>query len=139
MQLFIRPILGLAAGGLVMVMAAQPAQAAPPARPNVAPAVVRPATIVPATVRPAAQPYVYPQYNGSSLFNGGSRPIGWDWWRTYPYSNYNAWRNSYWYLPYNANYLYSPSQAYPYYNPALLPPVPELPPIPQPWGISSYR
>jgi hypothetical protein len=80
------------------------------------------------------QPYVYPNYNGS-------RPIGWDWWRTYPYSDYNVWRNSYWYLPYNTNYLY-PSQVYPYNyntNPALLPPVPELPPVPQPWGVGSYR
>ncbi len=51
----------------------------------------------------------------------------------------NAWRNLYWYPPYNTNYPYSPSQAYAYYNPAL-PPVPELPPIPQPRGIgSSYR
>ena len=34
---------------------------------------------------------------------------GWDWWRTYPYSSYNAWRNPYWYYP------YTPYVVYPYY------------------------
>ncbi len=98
----------------------QPAQAAPPA--------ARPA-VVPAVNRPAYQPYAYPQYNG------GSRPIGWDWWRTYPYSPYNTWRNAY-YLPYNANYLYAPGQAYPYYP---LPPVPLVPSVPLPWGAGSMN
>jgi hypothetical protein len=122
MRLF-NQLLGLAAGGLVMVTAfAQPAQAAPPTvlpgRPNVVPSY---------PARPANQVIVYPQYNG-----GSSRPIGWDWWRTYPYSSYNAWRNSYWYPPYNYNYPYAPYEAYPYY-----PPVPPIPPVPQPWGIGS--
>jgi hypothetical protein len=103
MRLFMQQILGLAAGCLVMVTGfAQPAQAAPPVvpgRPAVAP------SYTPA--RPAVQPTVYPQYNG------GSRPIGWDWWRTYPWSPYNAWQNRYWYPPYNTNYPYAPDQAYP--------------------------
>jgi hypothetical protein len=128
MRFFTNQLLGLVAGSLVMVTAAaQPAQAAPPvvpSRPNVVP------SYTPA--RSASQVIVYPQYNG-----GSNRPIGWDWWRTYPYSNYNAWRNSYWYPPYNYNYPYAPYEAYPYYP---VPPVPQPAPIPQPWGIgSSYR
>ena len=117
---YIRPLLGLAAGLVLVAAIAQPAQAAGPViinRPNV----------------PAYRPAVYPNYNG------GSRPIGWDWWRTYPYSNYNAWRNPYWYPPYNSNYPYVPDQAYPYY-PIVVPqpyPVPQTAPIPQPWGIGS--
>jgi hypothetical protein len=125
MRFFMYQLLGVAAGGLVMLTAfAQPAKAAQPittARPYVVPA-----------TRPATQPYVYPQYNG------GSRPIGWDWWRTYPYSQYNAWQNPYWYPPYNTNYPYPPDQAYPYPVPQPYP-APQ-PPIPQPWGTgSSYR
>ena len=128
----IRHLLGLAAGGLVLVTAfAQPAQAAPPIsanRPYVAP------TYTPTVNRPVNQPFVYPNYNG-----GSSRPIGWDWWRTYPYSSYNAWRNPYWYPPYNNNYPFVPDQANPYY-PYVVPqpyPVPQPAPAPQPWGIGS--
>jgi hypothetical protein len=121
MRLF-NQLLGLAAGGLLMVGFAQPARAAQPVMPG------RP-NVVPSDTpnRPAPQPYVYPQYNG-----GSNRPIGWDWWRTYPYSQYNAWRNSYWYPPYNYNFPYAPYEAYPYY-----PSVPQPAPIPQPWGIGS--
>jgi hypothetical protein len=124
MRLFMNQLLGMAAGALVMVTAfVQPAQAAPPVVPN------RP-YVVP-TTRPVNRPAVYPQYNGAN------RPIGWDWWRTYPYSQYNAWRNPYWYPTYNIYYPYTAVQTYPYY---FYPPVPQPAPIPQPYDIgSSYR
>jgi hypothetical protein len=116
MSVFMRQILGLVAGGLVLVTASiQPAQAASPYTP----------------ARPTYQPIVYPQYNG------GSRPIGGDWWRTYPWSPYNAWQNPYWYPPYNNNYPYPPNQAYPYYPVPRPYPVPQPAPIPSPWGIGS--
>jgi hypothetical protein len=116
MSVFMRQILGLAAGGLILVTGfAQPAQAASPYTP----------------ARPTYQPIVYPQYNG------GSRPIGGDWWRTYPWSPYNAWQNPYWYPPYNKNYPYPPDQAYPYYPVPRPYPVPQPTPIPSPWGIGS--
>jgi hypothetical protein len=122
MRLFMNQLLGMAAGALVMVTAfVQPAQAAPPVVPN------RP-YVVP-TTRPVNRPAVYPQYNGAS------RPIGWDWWRTYPYSQYSAWRNPY--PTYNIYYPYTAVQTYPYY---FYPPVPQPAPIPQPYDIgSSYR
>ena len=56
---------------------------------------------------------------------------GWDWWRTYPWSPYNAWKNPYWYPPYNGNYPYPPDTAYPYNPYPVSPPVP-LPPVPLP-------
>jgi hypothetical protein len=46
---------------------------------------------------------------------GATRPIGSDWWRTYPYSSYNSWRNPYWYQPYNGYYPVAPVQVLPYY------------------------
>jgi uncharacterized protein (TIGR03000 family) len=46
--------------------------------------------------------------------NPGMMP-GQDWWKIYPWSAYNAWRNPYWYPPYNTNYPFAPNQAYPYY------------------------
>jgi len=116
-----RYILGLAAGCLILAAAsAQPVSAAPPAafqRPNVRPAYVQP------NLYPVSRPSVNPQYNGT-------RPIGGDWWRTYPWSPYNAYQNPYWYPPYNNNYPYPPNQAYPY-NPY---PVPQPWPAPTPWG-----
>jgi hypothetical protein len=75
------------------------------------------------------RPIVFPPANGG-------RPIGGDWWRTYPWSPYNAWRNPYWYPPYNDNYPYPPDQAYPY-TPYPVPrpyPVPQPYPAPLPWG-----
>jgi hypothetical protein len=128
MLYYIRPLLGLAAGLVLVAAIAQPAQAA-------GPVIINRPSVVPAS-RPAYQPAVYPNYNG------GSRPIGWDWWRTYPYSNYNAYRNLYWYPPYNYNYPYAPASAYPYY-PIVVPqpyPVPQPAPVPQPYDFgSSYR
>jgi hypothetical protein len=53
----------------------------------------------------ASQSSAHPNPNG--------RPIGWDWWKTYPWSPYNAWKNPYWYPPYNPNYPFPPDQAYP--------------------------
>jgi uncharacterized protein (TIGR03000 family) len=51
---------------------------------------------------------------------------GQDWWRIYPWSAYNAWRNIYWYPPYNTNYPFPPAAAYggyaaPAYYPASYP------------------
>ena len=119
-----RYILGLAAGGLVLVAAStQPASAAPqgaPFRPGVPPAPVRPNPL------PQNRPTVYPPFNGT-------RPIGEDWWRTYPWSPYNAWKNPYWYPPYNNNYPYPPDEAYPP-NPYPVPRPYPMPPTPSPWG-----
>jgi uncharacterized protein (TIGR03000 family) len=53
------------------------------------------------------RPY-YPSYHYA--YSGGRMP-GWDWWRTYPWSAYNAWRNPYWFPPYNTNYPYAPYEA----------------------------
>jgi len=65
----------------------------------------------------------------------GKQPIGSDWWRTYPWSPYNAWQNRYWYPPYNKNYPFAPDEAYPYRPyPA---PRPYPYPAPSPWGIGS--
>jgi hypothetical protein len=105
-----RSILGLAAGALLLVTAsAQPAAAAGPYRPGVPPG------YMPAKPLPVRPPAVYPP-------NHGVRPPGWDWWKTYPWSPYNAWKNPYWYPPYNNYYPYPPYPAYPYY------------PVPLPWG-----
>jgi hypothetical protein len=125
MRLFMNQLLGLAAGGLVIVTAlAQPAQAAQPVVPN------RPNIVPAARPVPVSQPKVNFQYNSS-------RPIGWDWWRTYPYSPYNTWRNPYWYSTYNVYYPYAPVQTYPYY---IYVPVPQPTPVPQPYDVgSSYR
>ena len=126
-------ILGLAVGSLILVAAsAQPAHAAQPGapfRPGVPSAQVRPNPL------PLTRPTVAPQYHGTP-------PIGGDWWRIYPWSPYNAWKNPYWYPPYNTNYPYPPDQAYPYnpypYNPY---PAPQPLPPPLPWGGigSSYK
>ena len=120
-----RNSLGLAAVSLILVAAsALPARAAQqpaPSRPGVPSAQVRP--------NPLPLPTVYPPYNPT-------RPIGGDWWRIYPWSPYNAWRNPYWYPPYNNNYPFPPYRAYPY-NPYLMPqpyPVPQPVPVPFPWG-----
>src|SRR5262249_8108521 len=135
MSHYMRNILGLAAVSLILVAAsAQPARAdrhgvprppnpsprptvpAQPARPALHGAPLRPG-VFSAQVRPnphpLTRPTVHPQYNGT-------RPIGWDWWRIYPWSPYNAWKNSYWYPPYNTNYPFPPDGAYPY-NPYLVP------------------
>jgi hypothetical protein len=114
-----RYLLGLAAGGLVLITAtAQPATAAPPAaryQPYVRPAYA-PTKALPVNQRS------YWRYNGV-------RP-GSDWWRIYPWSPYNAWRNPYWYPPYNKFYPYPPYQAYPYYSSyPVIPPIPPLPPV----------
>jgi hypothetical protein len=102
-------VLGWATGALLLIAAsAQPAPAAGPVRPGrpgrpvVLPA-YRPVNTVPER-RPAADP----------AHRNGRLP-GSDWWRTYPWSPYNAWRNPYWYPPYNRNYPNPPDAAYPYY------------------------
>jgi hypothetical protein len=131
MSYSMRYILGLAAGALILVTAsAQPASAqqATPFRPKVPSGTFRPKPL------PVIQP-VYPH-------DKGMRPIGGDWWRTYPWSPYNAWKNPYWYPPYNTNYPYPPDQAYPY-NPYPDNPYPAPQPLPPPlpWGGigSSYK
>jgi uncharacterized protein (TIGR03000 family) len=64
-----------------------------------------------------ARPFLYRSYGGYSGFYNRNRMPGWDWWRIYPWSPYNAWRNPYWYPPYNYNYPYPPYQAGGYYYP----------------------
>ena len=126
-------ILGLAAGSLILVAAsAQPARAAQPGapfRPGVPSAQVRPNPL------PQTRPTVAPRYHGTP-------PIGGDWWRIYPWSPYNAWKNPYWYPPYNNNYPFPPDGAYPQPPyPAPRPyPVPQPVPVPLPGGgIGSDR
>jgi len=85
-----RLFLGLMTGALLLVGSAQ---AAPP----------RPAPVV---HRPPVNPGMQ------------TRP-GQDWWRIYPWSAYNAWRNIYWYPPYNPYYPYAPIQAYGSYQPSV--------------------
>ena len=124
MILSTRYVLGWAAGGLLLITAsAQPASAAWPAapdRPSVSPA------YRPANTLPGRRPSIYPP-------NHETRMPGSDWWRIYPWSPCNAWKNPYWYPPYNGNYPYPPDAAYPDYSypvsPVPLPPVP-LPPVP---------
>jgi hypothetical protein len=115
-----RFVLGLAAGGLILVAAAaQTAFAAPqtrPYQPTVPSAVVRP--------NMPSQATVFPPHHGT-------RPIGWDWWKIYPWSPYNAWKNPYWYPPYNPNYPYPPNQVYPY-------PYPVVQPAPVRYTMPSY-
>jgi uncharacterized protein (TIGR03000 family) len=97
-----RLFLGLMTGSLLLV---GNAQAAP--QPT------------PAGMRPAVSPN-----RGMQM-----RP-GQDWWRIYPWSAYNAWRNAYWYPPYNTSYPFPPSQAYPGgYLPSVI--VPTTMPVPQ--------
>lgn len=105
-------------GGALWFGSANTAQAAPPPRMPVI--VNRPAT-------PAYRPVVNPVNN---------RMPGWDWWRTYPWSPYNAYRNPYWYYPYTPyvtpSYYYGVPNSYynGYYNGSnYLPPVP-MPPMP---------
>jgi hypothetical protein len=116
-------ILGLAAAGLLVVAAsAQPAAAAPPAgvfRPNVPP------TFAPNRLPGNPWP-AHPHNNGVG-------PIGRDWWKIYPWSPYNAWKNPYWYPPHNPNYPYPPVEAYPSYPPPRPFPAPQPYPAP-PWG-----
>jgi len=69
----------------------------------------------PVSARPF-RPFVYrpayrPAYPIRPVYTPNRMP-GWDWWRTYPWSPYNAWRNPYWYPPYNNNYPYAPYEAY---------------------------
>jgi hypothetical protein len=96
-------ILGLAAGSLILVAASAPparaAQPGAPFRPGVPSAQVRPNPL------PQTRPTVAPQYRGTP-------PIGGDWWRIYPWSPYNTWKNPYWYPPYNNNYPFPPDGAY---------------------------
>ena len=119
-----RNILGLAAVSLILIAAsAQPARAqhGAPFRPGLPLAPLRPS--------PLPRPTVYPPYNPT-------RPIGGDWWRIYPWSPYNAWKNPYWYPPYNNNYPFPPDGAYPY-DPYPVPrpyPVAQPFPVPPPWG-----
>jgi hypothetical protein len=131
-------MLGLAACGLLLVAAtAQPASAGGPALPGrpavptVQPAprpastlpALRPPVQPPASTLPALRPPVQPPASTLPALRppidptNRVRPMppGWDWWRTYPYSSYNAWRNSYWYPPYNPYYPFPPDDAYPYY------------------------
>jgi hypothetical protein len=101
-----RHVLGWAAGGLLLIAAsAQPASAAGPVTPN-RPKV--PPAYGPANTLPERRPTIDPA-------NHQTRLPGSDWWRTYPWSPYNAWRNPYWYPPYNPNYPYPPDAAYPGY------------------------
>ena len=107
-----------------MAASAQPAAAAPPTRvyrPNVSP------TDVPnSSSRNQWQPYPH---------DNGIAPIGSDWWKTYPWSPYNAWKNPYWYPPYNTNYPYPPDEAYPYTPYTVPSPYPAPRPLPAPpWG-----
>jgi uncharacterized protein (TIGR03000 family) len=80
----------------------------------------------PTDARPFFRPFrpVYrPAYPVRPVYNP-VHPPGWDWWKIYPWSPYNAWRNPYWYPPYNTNYPYPPYEAYsgnyvtPYYYPS---------------------
>jgi hypothetical protein len=125
-----RHVLGWAAVGLLLIAAsAQPASAAGPQAPY-RPAV--PPAYGPANTLAGRRPPVYPP-------NREARMPGSDWWRTYPWSPYNAWKNPYWYPPYNPNYPYPPDAAYPDY-PYPVPPVPAPPPAPLPFpggGIGS--
>jgi hypothetical protein len=120
-------LLATALGGMMLMgAAAQRATAGPQTRSN-----------LPKVVIPGSNPATLPGSTSKYLpQTPNTRPIGWDWWRTYPWSPYNAWRNPYWYPPYNPNYPYPPDQAYPY----PYPPVPPVPPVP-PWGsgIGSPR
>jgi hypothetical protein len=86
-------------------------------RPGVPSVQVRPKPL------PLTRPTTYPKGNRT-------RPIGWDWWRIYPWSPYNAWTNPYWYPPYNNNYPFPPDEAYPYYPYV----VPQPYPVLLPWG-----
>ena len=113
-----RHILGLAAGCLILVAAsAQSASAQPPLpmRPNA------PSGYVPNRILPLYPPRVYPP-------NRGNRPVGGDWWRTYPRSPYNAWRYPSWYPPYIDCYPHPPIGVYPHY------------PLPHsyPWGGINF-
>src|SRR6516164_3893365 len=74
-----------------------------------------------------ARPFLYRSYGGYSGFYNRNRMPGWDWWRIYPWSPYNAWRNPYWYPPYNRDYPYPPDAAYPVYPYPVPPPAPLLP------------
>jgi uncharacterized protein (TIGR03000 family) len=61
---------------------------------------------------------------------------GQDWWKIYPWSPYNAWRNPYWYPPYNPNYPFPPNEAYgpgSALPPGYVPPtyVPSVVPVPE--------
>jgi hypothetical protein len=123
-----RHVLGCAAGALLLIATSASAQPTPAARP----------------VTPG-RPVVPPAYRPGNTLPDRRLP-GSDWWRIYPWSPYNAWRNPYWYPPYNGNYPYPPSAAYPSYlypvpPPAPLPPLPPVPPLPIPGGGigSSYR
>jgi hypothetical protein len=126
---YMRYLLGLAGAGLILVAAStQPASAAQPGAP------FRPG-VPSAPVRPNPLPLDRPTVSPPSI---GTRPLGEDWWRTYPWSPYNAWKNPYWYPPYNNNYPYPPDQAYPN-NPYPVPrPYPVLPPAPSSWGGFGY-
>lgn len=115
------------AAGVLVLMAStvQPASAVQPFQP-------RTPTFVTPSVRPI-QPY-NPNFNTPNIipgiqnginWNRNTGPIGGDWRRTYPWSDYNAWKNPYWYPPHNNNYPFPPDQANPYV------PYP-MPPYPQP-------
>src|SRR5215831_156814 len=102
MSRYLHGFLGMAAVGVMLVVvSAEPARAAQPPiktfQPKVSP-----------NTRPGNNMKVYPPDRKTG-------PIGGDWWRTYPWSPYNAWKNPYWYPPYNTHYPFPPHQAYPYY------------------------
>jgi hypothetical protein len=123
MTYLVRHLSGLAACCLiVLATSAQTASAGPqvkPYRPNV------PSVPAPTNPLPSSRPPVNPQ-------SPGTRPIGGDWWRIYPWSPYNAWKNPYWYPPYNKNYPYPPDQAYPFNPSGIYPygPTPYIPSYP---------
>jgi hypothetical protein len=124
----IRNIFVLAAGSLILLAATTlPVNAAPQSRTNNGK--------VAFDIELPSLPKSATQFDSD---RNQSRPIGGDWWRTYPWSNYNAWRNPYWYPPYNPNYPLPPNPAYPYN------PLPSIQPYPMPlppWGngIGSPR
>lgn len=92
----------------------------------------RPATSYVTPVNTGAASAAQINANLQSIYNRQHMP-GWDWWRTYPYSNYNlynpynvyspyanyGWNYPY-YSPYNYSW-YSPNVVYPYYSPYMIP------------------
>ena len=123
----------------LLVASATPVFASPPhasfrpTMPTVNLPTVRMPTIQTPTMRTPTMPTTTQSALNQSALNHsahyGSQPIGRDWWRIYPWSPYNAWRNPYWYPPYNNYYPFPPRPAYPYPYP-----MPQPYPTPLPWG-----
>jgi hypothetical protein len=151
MNHFTRYVLGLAAGCLIPAAAFAQGPGLGGPNPYLRPTtqqIYNPGRMQPmytsGRVTPLTPAMVNPVYNPGrvapltpltpSVVNPGynpSQPIGSDWWKIYPWSPYNAYRNPYWYPPYNTNYPYPPNQAYPYPYPY---PMPQPYPAPSPWG-----